>query len=121
MLFRKMIEEGQVKGNLKKVSSDTCLFKSGNPNKELYYLIKGSAQVTPVGGAPRKVQAGTLLGLPDLMQDNYSQTVIATEEAEVLCISKDELQHMLQEDAALRLYLIQQMSRHVMLTSASYE
>ena len=121
MLFRKMIEEGQVRGNLKKVTPDTCLFASGSPNKELYYLVKGSAQVKPVNGAPRIVTAGTLLGLPDLMHDNYSQTVVATEPTEVLCISKEKLQQMLQEDAALRLYLIQQMSKHTMLTSASYE
>lgn len=121
MLFRKMIEEGQVRGNLKKVTPDTCLFESGSPNKELYYLITGSAQVTPVTGVPRKVQAGTLLGLPDLMRDNYSYTVVTTEPTEVLCISKEELQQMLQVDPALRLYLIQQMSKHTMLTSTSYE
>lgn len=121
MLFRKMIEEGHVKGNLKLVAPDTSLFASGSPNKELYYLIKGSAEVIPAGGMPRKVQAGTLLGLPDLMHETYSQTVIVTEPAEVLCISKEELQQKLQVDATLRIYLIQQMSKHTMLTSASYE
>ncbi|NDK56334.1 Crp/Fnr family transcriptional regulator [Pontibacter fetidus] len=121
MLFRKMIEEGQVKGNHTLVAPDTCLFAAGNPNQELYYLISGSAQVTPVGGLPRTVQAGTLLGLPDLMHETYSQTVVVKEPATVICISKEELQQMLQVDATLRLYLIQQMSKHAMLTAASYE
>lgn len=116
-----MIEEGQVKGNHTLVAPDTCLFAAGNPNHELYYLINGSAKVTPVGGLPRIVHAGTLLGLPDLMHESYSQTVVITEPSGVICISKEELQQMLQVDATLRLYLIQQMSKHTMLTAASYE
>jgi CRP-like cAMP-binding protein len=121
MLFRKMIEEGQVKGNHTLVAPDTCLFAAGDPSQKLYYLINGSAKVTPVGGLPHSAHAGTLLGLPDLMQDIYSQTVVITESSGVLCISKDELQHMLQVNATLRLYLIQQMSKQTMLTAISYE
>ncbi|MBC5773519.1 cyclic nucleotide-binding domain-containing protein [Pontibacter sp. KCTC 32443] len=121
MIFRKMIEEGQVKGNLKTIAPDTCLIASGNPNLALYYLVKGSASVIPSGGEPCVVQAGALIGLPDLMHKTYSQTVIAIEQLEVLCISKEELQQMLQVNAPLRLYLIQQLSKQTMLTSASYE
>lgn len=121
MLLKKMLEEGTLKGSLKEVAPGDCLFTSGSANHQLFYLLKGSARLNTASGKEGLVQAGTLLGLPDLMHDTYSLTVTTAEPTEVLCIAKEDLQQALQQNAALRLYLIQQMSSHTLLTATPYE
>ncbi|MEJ8756662.1 cyclic nucleotide-binding domain-containing protein [Pontibacter sp. H259] len=121
MLLKKLIEDGELTGELKNVEAGTCLFEPGIINTTLFYLVKGSAKLIKSNGALQIIQAGTLLGLPDLMRKNYTGTAITLEPAEVLLITKEELQQALQLNAALRLYLIQQLSRNNTLTSTFFE
>ena len=121
MLLRKLIEEGLIKGNLKKVAEGTCLFVAGGTCKEIYYLVTGIARLTSACGMEQLVFPGALLGLPDLMHETHSQTLIASENLEVLCIAKEDLQQALQANASLRFYLIQELSKQARLTSTAYE
>jgi len=121
MLLKKLIDAGDLSGELKHIEANTCLFEAGEPNEVLYYLLSGSAKLVKNSGTAQIVEAGTLLGLPDLMHHTYTCTVVTLEPSEVLVIAKEELQRVLQLNAELRLYLIQQLSRSNTLASTSFE
>jgi CRP-like cAMP-binding protein len=122
MLIRQLIEEGIVSGERELREAGSCLFRAGEPLMAYYYLLSGSACLaTATTSAPLVLMPNTLIGLPDLLHDTYSQTALLVSDSEVLRIGKEAFLKALQTHSSLRLHLIQQMSKQTMLMQASYE
>ena len=122
MLIRQLIENGIVSGEREQREAGSCLFRAGEPLGAYYYLLAGSACLTTApASAPLVLQPNTLIGLPDLMHETYSQTALLLTDSEVLRIDKEAFLKALQTHSSLRLHLIQQMSKQTTLMQASYE
>lgn len=121
MLLRSMIDNGQIRGELLDIAPGASLFKPGEPNKGFYFLVKGTASVVKQGMPEQHVGPGKLLGLPDLMQEHYHYKVDFKEAAKVIFIPKEEMLHALQQHAALRFYLMQQLSQYATAKIDAYE
>lgn len=121
MLLRSMIEKGQIRGEILDVAPGTCLFEPGEPNKGFYFLTEGVANFTPPGGPEQEVRPGKLIGLPDLMHEQYHYRVYFTQSAKVIFISKEAMLQALQLHTALRFYFIQQLSDYTTHSIEAYE
>lgn len=121
MLLRSMIENGQIQGELLDIAPGACLFESGAPNKGFYLLVEGTALALKQGVPEQKIAPGKLLGLPDLMQEHYHYEVYFNETARVIFIPKEEMLRALQLHAALRFYLMQQLSQYANAKIDAYE
>lgn len=121
-MLRKAIEEGQLQVTTRKLAAGTYLYRAGQPTDYFYMLVRGSALLSIPGlRSDAIVQQGHILGLQDLMQEQFSHTAILDEEATVLEIQKQELLHAIQTIAPLRLYLIREMSQQPNLAYLAYE
>ncbi len=121
MLLKEWIEAGRITGQRIQASAGSCIYTSGDLNNGLHYLLEGEAVIISEGGHRRVVYADTLIGLPDMMNKIYTQTLLATSDVLLMHIPIEEMQRSLQFHPPLRLYLVQQMSNHATLTRTSYE
>ncbi|MBB6610355.1 Crp/Fnr family transcriptional regulator [Pontibacter sp. Tf4] len=121
MLLQNMIKNGQIQGEPLEISPGTCLFEPGKPNKGFYFLTEGTALFSQAGGTEEKIMPGKLLGLPDLMHEQYHFKVYFEEPAKAIFIPKEEMLHALQLHTALRFYFMQQLSRYTTQNIDAYE
>ncbi|MCX2739345.1 cyclic nucleotide-binding domain-containing protein [Pontibacter anaerobius] len=121
-MLRKAIEEGQLQVTTRKLAAGTYLYRAGQPTDSFYMLLQGSVLLSIPGlRNDTLVHQGHILGLQDLMQEQFSHTAILDEEAILLEISKQELLKSIQTIAPLRLYLIREMSQQPNLAYLAYE
>lgn len=122
MLFREYIENGLIPGKAEQQEAARCLFRHGERADTFFYVITGKVGLSESTESPPViVPLNCLVGLTDLMNENYSHTAIVLENAILFRILKTDLLEAIYQNPSLRLYLLQQMSRQSSLTKSAFE
>lgn len=112
-----------LQGEPEQYGAGSCLFRQGEETTFFFLITKGCIVLSDTGGDALEEAAppSFLLGITDLMNSTYSFTATTIQPTSLIRISKTGLMNALEQNPALRLYLLQQMSAEVSLTKSAFE
>ncbi|WP_242928809.1 cyclic nucleotide-binding domain-containing protein [Pontibacter vulgaris] len=113
MLIKQLIESHRLPAIQKVYQPEEELFSAGNKADKLFYLTNGSVRIVSdkPAAAVHQVQPDTLLGLPDLMHEKYGYTARVQHPSQLYVINKQDILKLLPQEPALRMYLLQLLSK----------
>jgi CRP-like cAMP-binding protein len=124
MLIRSFVEKGLLPGKPETHKMGNCLFKQGEPTDYFFLVTRGSVALVDEDKSIDQHAVAPpyfMLGITDLLNDNYSFTAYTLERTELFRIGKTDLQEALHHNPVLRLYLLKQMSCEATLTNTVFE
>lgn len=124
MVVRQLVETGRLTGETEQHEKGSCLFRAGEKIEYFFFIISGSVCLTTRTADTSlsvSVSQNFLLGLPDLMNENYSQSAVVNDTTGLIRIRRNELLEVLQDDPQLRIHLLKKLSRQTTLTKEAYE
>ncbi len=113
MLIKQLIENHRLPAVQKVYHPDEELFAAGSKADKLFYLTNGSVRIVSESPATngQQVHPDTLLGLADLMCDKHGYTAKVQHPSQLYVIDKNDILQLLPQEPALRMHLLQLLSK----------
>jgi CRP-like cAMP-binding protein len=123
MVVRQLVESGVLSGEPEQHEAGKCLFRAGEKVEYFMFILSGSVWLTAAADAwmPVMVSQNSLLGLPDLMNENYTQSALVLDTTSLVRIRRSDLLDVIRQDPQLRVHLLKQLSRQTTLTKPVFE
>lgn len=123
MVIRQLIASGILSGEPEQHEAGKHLFKTGEKIEYFLFILSGSVCLSTAADAlrPRLASQNSLLGLPDLMNESYTQSALVLETTSLIRIRRSDLLNVIRQDPQLRFHLLKQLSRQTTLTKGAFE